>query len=245
METMRRVALSLSALLVLAAAAPVAPLAGFTSTDFHDEQQRTLAPDKDVRAVINAAGDYDPDRPTLLIIYASPNGNTIEQTLGAKTEPGMDWHYDIQHVAAQVRKLRQLDRDENIVVAVVEADSKSWPAWRKAHPDNARLIRDIVDQESRAVPGPVRVALAAHSGGGSFVFGYLNGGDAIADDVERIVWLDANYAYDDAGHHGDKLLAWLKGDAKRHLVVIAYDDRFITLGGKPVLKNPLGGTYGS
>ena len=38
-----------------------------------------------------------------LVLYATPNGNTIEQTLGCATAPGRDWHFDTQHVAAQVR----------------------------------------------------------------------------------------------------------------------------------------------
>ncbi len=222
-------------------------LSGFEATGFKDEQQRTLSPENGVRAVINAAGDFDRKRPTLLILYALPNGNTIEQTLGATVVPGMDWHFDIQHIAAQVRKQRQVDRDRNIVVAAVEADTKSWPKWRSDRPTNGVLIRGIVAAIAREIPGkPPRLALAAHSGGGSFIFGYLNGGEAIAENVERLVFLDANYAYDDEhDHHGDKLLAWLRGDPKRHLSVIAYDDRFITLNRKPVLKTPLGGTYGA
>src|SRR4051812_34747259 len=40
----------------------------------------------------NAAG-----KPTRLIVYALPNGNTLEQTLGCKMAEGLDWHYDIQH----------------------------------------------------------------------------------------------------------------------------------------------------
>ena len=38
---------------------------------------------------------------------------------------------------------------------------------------------------------PPRITLAGHSGGGSFIFGYVNGGDAIPDSIDRIVWLDA------------------------------------------------------
>src|SRR5439155_6268790 len=43
-------------------------------------------------------------------------------------------------------------------------------------------------------------------------------------------------------HHGDKLLAWLKGDPQRHLIVIAYDDRDVTLNGKPIVS-ATGGTW--
>jgi hypothetical protein len=219
-------------------------LASFVRAD----EQRTWTLDSRVRVVMNKPDALDASKPTQLIVFTCPNGNTAEQTLGARLEPGMNWHFDIQHIAAQVRKLRQVDTSRNIFVAVLEADVQSWPAWRKAKGDaNGKIIRTIVDEVSRVAcdARPASLVLAGHSGGGSFIFGYLNGAEKIADNVDRIAWLDANYAYDDADHHGDKLLAWLKGDSKRHLVVFAYDDSQITLNGKPVLKNPMGGTFGS
>ncbi len=79
----------------------------------------------EARIVTNTPAEFDPAKPTLLIIYALPNGSTIEMTMGAKLEPGMDWHYDIQHIAAQARKLRQIDHERNIVVAYVEAQAKT------------------------------------------------------------------------------------------------------------------------
>src|SRR5439155_18724777 len=94
--------------------------------------QETVTADG-VRSVTDVPADFDPTKPSLLILYACPNGNSIEMTMGAKLEPGMDWHYDIQHIAAQTRRLRQIDRQHNIILAVVEADTKSWAAWRKAH----------------------------------------------------------------------------------------------------------------
>ena len=230
--------------LLVATLARAGSIDGFQSSGFLNEQQKTWTTDDGVRVLINAPGDFDPAKPTHLILFALPNGNTIEWTLGAKLEPGMDWHYDIQHVGAQTRKLRSISRDENIVVALLEANTKSWPGWRKERPDNGGRIRAIVSELSRAVPPDERktITLTCHSGGGSFVFGYINGGDAIADDVTRIAFLDANYAYADEEKHGDKLLAWLKGDAKRHLIVIAYDDREVKLNGKNIVSGT-GGTY--
>jgi hypothetical protein len=228
-------------------AGEAAEIGGFDASAHFGEQTRQLTPDDGVRVLLNAPGDFAPDRPTHLVVYALPNGNTIEQTLGCTTTPGMDWHFDIQHVAAQVRLVRKLAADENVVVAAVEADTKSWPAWRKTRPDNPARIRRIVDAVVAAVPGkPVRVTLAGHSGGGSFLFGFIDGGDVLPPNVSRIVWLDANYSYDDAEkRHGDKLLAWLRREDATpppHLVVIAYDDREITLNGKKVVGDT-GGTY--
>ncbi|HEX8911591.1 MAG TPA: hypothetical protein VF796_04470, partial [Humisphaera sp.] len=66
--------------------------------------------------------------------------------------------------------------------------------------------------------------------------------DVVPAGVERIVFLDANYSFDAAKGHGRKLAAWLNGDAGRHLVVVAYDDRNVTLDGKKVVSDT-GGTW--
>jgi hypothetical protein len=222
---------------------PAAPWLG-------EQSQTWTTDDGSVRISLNTPDDVDPAKSTQLIVYALPNGNTIEQTLGCKLASGMDWHFDIQHIAAQTRKLRQLDTSRNIILACVEAHSEgkflSWPLWRKERKDNGHQIRLLVNEIARKCRlAPSTIALAGHSGGGSFLFGFINGAADIADNVSRIAFLDANYAYTDEEHHGEKLQRWLKDDPGHQLIVIAYDDRNIQLNGKPVLKNPLGGTYGS
>lgn len=193
------------------------------------------------------AGDqFDSTRPTVLVVYATPNGSTIEQTLGGKAAegaPALDYRFDLQHVAAQVRRWREVDQHENIALAVVQASEKSWPAFRKAHPDAPQRERQVVATavQRLGIPGPSLI-LTGHSGGGSFLWGYMDAADTIPADVRRIALLDANYSYSDESKHGDKLLAWLRGDAERMLVVIAYDDREITFNGKKVV-GPDGGTY--
>src|SRR5262249_37240330 len=89
-----------------------------------------------------------------------------------------------------------------------------------------------------------RIALLGHSGGGSFITGYINGGPEIPGNLETIAYLDANYSYSDEEHHGDKLLAWLKGDTTRRLIVIAVDDRDGLDNGKKIVRDT-GGTYRS
>lgn len=219
------------------------PLPGFRWGPFFDEQVRDERTPEGVRIYTDAPGPIDPSKPTLVVFYATPNGNSVEQTLGSEMEPGLDWHYDIQHIAAQTRKLREVDTRENIVLVVVQPDDRSWPVWREKHPDNGSLIRRLVSTTVAGIPGsPTRIALTGHSGGGSFIIGYLNGGSAIPDEIQRIAFLDANYSYSDDEKHGDKLLAWLRGGVTRHLIVLAYDDRNITLDGKPVV-GPAGGTW--
>lgn len=216
---------------------------GYAAGPLAGEAVRTLLIEPGVRVVINLPTSLRPDRPTLLVVFALPNGNTIEQTMGCAPVPGLDWHFDIQHVAGQIRQHREVEPDRNIVVAYAEAETLSWPAWRKNRADAPGRIAAIVDQIAKAIPGqPPSIALACHSGGGAFLFSFIDSAPTIPASVERIVFLDANYSYDNAQAHGKKLLEWARGDAKRQLVVIAYDDRNIMLNGKRVVSDT-GGTW--
>jgi hypothetical protein len=210
------------------------------------EREVWLRFDPGVRVLINMPVDLRSDRPAELIVYALPNGNTIEWTAGKRVREGDDWHFGIQHVAAQTRRLREVVRDRDIVVAYLEADGRSWPGWKQKHPDYPALIPRLVERIAAEMPAKeLTLHLTGHSGGGSLVFGYLDGVEEIPARVTRISFLDSNYAYSDERAHGDKLLKWLRGSPGRMLAVICYDDRHITLNGKPVLKSPLGGTWGS
>ncbi len=208
-----------------------------TSGQFR-EQVRVLGIEPGVTATIVAPPlrQFDAARPTLLVTYALPNGNTTAQTIG-RAAAGLDWHFDIQHIGADA-PLAQAFADRNIVVAYLENSLHSWPAWRQRHPKESLLA--ILARVKETLPGKLSLCLTGHSGGGSFVFGCLNEMDAIPREVERIAFLDSNYSFDDS--HGTKLIAWLKGDPARRLEVIAYDDRNIRLNGKLVLS-PTGGTY--
>ncbi|HUR54321.1 MAG TPA: hypothetical protein VMZ71_09330 [Gemmataceae bacterium] len=227
-------------LFLLAVAAGETAPQGFRRSAWFDEWVREEWVAEGVRAVANVPVKFDPAKPTRLVIYATPNGNTIEQTLGCGPAASLDWHFDIQHVAAQVRALQELTPGENVVLACVEADGLSWPAWKRKHADGPARVRKVVEVLRSWVPGDPRVSLAGHSGGGSFLFGFIDADATIPDWVDRVALLDANYSFADT--HGDKLLAWLKGDRARRLVVIAYDDREITLDGKRVV-GPDGGTF--
>jgi hypothetical protein len=227
-----------------------------------EEQAFTAALEPAGRFHVNAPLDDAgrPARATRIIVYALPNGNTIEQTLGCRMAKGLDWHYDIQHVAAQVRLLRALNnhvaaslRDadaslgetrprEQIVLICAEAGGLSWPNWRRTHADaNARIVRTVDDWRRQLGAEDCQITLTGHSGGGSFVFGVIEGSDEIPASIDRIAFLDANYSFD-AKMHAEKLQRWLSGDASRRLTVLAYDDREIMLDGKKVV-GPTGGTW--
>jgi hypothetical protein len=200
--------------------------------------------DPEVKVRINAPGQasFSEGKKVLLIFYALPNGNTTDQTVGKVMQPGDDWHYDIQHIGAQTRFLRGLIKDRAVVVVYLEASLKSWPAWRKQHGD--KLIPEIIATAKKLFAGhEVETVLSGHSGGGSFIFGYLNAVDQIPNDVVRIAFLDSNYAYDPAAGHKDQLVKWLTAPDRHCLCVLAYNDAVALLDGKSFVS-AAGGTWG-
>jgi hypothetical protein len=202
----------------------------------------TLNPD--IKVNINAPANYDHNKKLKLIFFTLPNGNSIEQTIGRQMKPGGDWHYDIQHIGAQTRFLRDVLKDSNVVVVYLEAAEKSWPAWRKKHADQPKRILEVVNAIKEIFHGnETEVILSGHSGGGSFIFGYINGVDAIPDDVGRIAFLDSNYAYDAAQNHSVKLSKWLKSSDHHYLCVLAYNDAVALLNGTNFVSRA-GGTWG-
>jgi hypothetical protein len=207
------------------------------------ESVRVLEVTPGARATIVAPARLDTSKRIDLILYALPNGNSTAETMGRSGADSATWRYDIQHIAAQTRALRTRGLPQAIVV-YLEADTKSWPAWRArlGYPRaNARIV-EIADEIRNAVGvgKDVDVTLTGHSGGGSFIFGFIEGQAALPAWLDRIAFLDAIYNFE--GSHGDKLLAWLSGDSERRLVSLAYDDREITLDGKKVVSDS-GGTW--
>lgn len=230
---------------VCASVARADGMEGFTVMGQFREQVRVFQFEPGVTATMVAPPerDFHPRQPTTLIVYALPNGNTTEQTIGRALAPGDDWHFDIQHIGAQMRLLRVANPDRNLAIVYLENKQKSWPAWRGAHPDNPSLITGMIATLRAAIPGGAPdVFLTGHSGGGSFTFGFINALDAIPAYVTRIGFLDSDYAFGDDPQHGSKLIAWLRGDGDRRLIVIAYDDRNIELNGKKIVSDT-GGTY--
>lgn len=207
------------------------------------ERIRVIELSPGVTATIVAPALLDTTKHVDLILYALPNGNSTAETMGRSAGDGIGWRFDIQHIAAQTRALRERGLPQAVVV-YLEADSKSWPSWRAKlgyERANARIVT-IVEQLRTAVGNPAKsaITLTGHSGGGSFMFGFIEGQAAIPDWIERIAFLDANYNF--APAHGDKLVAWLRRNPTNRLVALAYDDREIMLDGKKVVSDS-GGTW--
>jgi len=218
-----------------------------------DERLESFSPVSGVRIMV--------DEPSVLkhrirlVLFALPNGNTIEQTFGRRLRPGDDWHYDIQHIGAQTRFLRALsqsadesgpsrpfgiDEDESLVVAYLEVSNHAWPAWLRAHGGGtATTIYDAV--VARFSGHEVRVALDSHSGGGAFLFDYLGSAGNLPPQIDRIAFIDSEYDYESALHR-DKLVNWL-AEPGHFLCTIAYDDASARYEGKPFVTAE-GGTWG-
>ena len=130
-----------------------------------DEQVRWTRLRSGVRVFVNAPAKWKTSRRTL-VIYATPNGNTIEQTLGCAASKELDWRHDIQHVAAQIRRWREVATEQDVVQAVVQAPQLSWPTFRREQSGAGAIIRELVESLTREFAAD-RVVLSCHSGGGS------------------------------------------------------------------------------
>jgi hypothetical protein len=137
--------------------------------------------------------------------------------------------------------LRSRITNANVVVCYLESNQKSWGTWRTKHPDSAiKIILDSVRATFKNYD--TRVTLCSHSGGGNFMFGYLNSVDDIPSFVERISYIDSDYAYTETLNHGEKLSRWLKASKKNSLCVLAYNDSIALYNGKPFVS-ATGGTW--
>src|ERR1035441_2328558 len=233
-----------NALPPLLTATNVASVTSLLENPKYNERITSFTFDPEVKVCVNAPGQssFAPGKKVLLIFYALPNGNTTDQTVGKVLQAGDDWHYDIQHIGAQTRFLRDLIKDRVVVVVYLEANLKSWPAWRKKHGDD--LIPEIVITVKKLFAGhEVETVLSGHSGGGSRIFGYRNAVDQVPNGVVRIAFLDSNYAYDPALGHKDKLVKWLAASDHHCLCVLAYNDAVALLDGKAFVS-AAGGTWG-
>jgi predicted alpha/beta hydrolase family esterase len=219
---------------------------GQFSYPFDKETQITLQDSAlGTTAVINLPAPLNQmseKRKTTLVFYALPNGNSVEWTMGKKMDTGDDWHYDIQHIAAQTRWLRSQLPEENLVVIYLINTLKAWPAWKRSRTDGPQKIRQWIDSlTQRFARWKPDVVLNSHSGGGSLIFGYLDAVTEIPEHISRIAFIDSEYGFEDSLHTA-KLSRWLMRSRKHHLIALAYNDSVVIYNGKP-LVSPTGGTW--
>lgn len=178
------------------------------------------------------------DSPRNLIIYALPNGNSIEWTMGKQKNDRDDWHFNIQYIDAQIKWLRD-NTHQRYTLAYLEAPNLSWPAWKKSHSDHGKMITLLMDSLRTQYPG-ARVYLISHSGGGSLINGFIETREEIPAWVKRIGFIDSNYGY--TAEIGAKLNVWLDREKDRRLTVFAYNDSVALYEGKPFVS-ATGGTW--
>lgn len=215
------------------------------SSDSHQERIYTINDKyKDVVIVVNAPLEMDAKKKTKMILYALPNGNDIEYTAGKVRKKDEDFRYDVQHIAAQTRWLRENKPQYNYVTVYLQASMRSWGTWRRLHRDNglsAKILPAIIqDMADLYKPYNPSITLSSHSGGGYFIFEYLRVAEKINPVIERIAFLDSTYGYEEKDYK-EKLTKWLK-NKKHYLNVTSYQDSTVIYNGKP-LVSPTGGTW--
>src|ERR1035437_7706484 len=125
----------------------------------------------DVKITIDVPKNYSSLKKTIIILYALPNGNTTEQTMGKKIKEGEDWHFDIQHIKAQTNFIRNELNKQNIVVAYLENNYRSWPSWKEKHLNYISEVQRIVDTVYNLFSAKEKVIyLNGHSGGGESIY---------------------------------------------------------------------------
>lgn len=94
-------------------------LPGFSHAGNSGEQQLYIEnPEYGTRILVNApVNGFGKRDKVLLIFYALPNGSTIEHTIGKKMKPDDDYRFDLQHIGAQTRFLRNVLKNRTVVVA--------------------------------------------------------------------------------------------------------------------------------
>jgi hypothetical protein len=194
-----------------------------------------------VRVTIDKPAGFKKRKTTIITFFALPNGNSTEQTMGKKMKEGDDWHFDIQHIRAQTKFIRKQLKEKNFVVIYLENNYKSWPAWKQRHPGFKSLIPHLIDSLSALIAGKRKdIYLNGHSGGGSFIFGYISAFEKIPSTIKRISFLDSDYGYDSSYY--PKFKEWLGSVKGSALNVFAYNDSVALLNGKSFVS-ATGGTW--
>ncbi|MCF0164907.1 MAG: hypothetical protein HUJ92_06450 [Bacteroidales bacterium] len=218
---------------------------------YYGEKIATFVYEPGMKVHINAPSEdkFNRTKPTKIVFFALPNGNTTLHTIGKRSSEGDDYRFDIQHIGAQTRYLRNKTDDYNLVTIYMEADGRSWANWRRGGrgsgemlPERTALIKEFVEYilELFGNYNP-HIELNSHSGGGNFIFGFIDSVDEIPDYVTKITFIDSDYAWTDE-QYGDKLVNWLNKSPDHGLFVACYDDANALLDGKHFVSKK-GGTW--
>lgn len=218
-------------------------LIGFYNSYHYDEQILEFNFEPEIKVHINApsAKSFNPESKVVIALYALPNGNSTAQTIGKTMQAGDDWHFDIQHISAQTRFIRNSGVDYNFVTVYLENDLLSWPAWKAKYSNHHEIISTLVEKiQSIFSDFETEIVLTGHSGGGRFDFSFIDHHETIPQFVKRIAFLDSNYGYDDS--YGAKFVNWLNASDENMLFTLAYNDSVALYNGQPIVS-ATGGTW--
>ncbi len=211
---------------------------------YFGEKVATFVYEPRIRIHINAPAerDFDREKPTKIVFYALPNGNSTDWTIGKLPAAGDDWHYQIQHIGAQTRYVRRMGGEYNLVTVYMEAETRSWGSWRKAGLGRDKVIREAVEYiVSLFGKYDPHVELNSHSGGGNFIFGFMDAHEEMPDYVKKVTFLDSDYNWDNE-RYGGKLVKWLEAGEEHCLFVACYDDANALYEGRHFVSRK-GGTW--
>lgn len=222
-------------------------LPGYTQNEIMHEQTISYVWGGDVDVHINAPGrdSLKMEKETIICFYALPAGNTIEWTIGKQMEEGDDWHFDIQHIGAQTRFLRNILKDKNFITVYLQPTGTSWSGYDDIHTTNyVTLIHDM----TRDILAPFsefdyKVTLNGHSAGGSWVLRNMLGRSEVPEWVDRFGFLDSNYNYKyDADHYDSLFTKFLLERDSTYICLLAYNDSIALYQGAPIVSAE-GGTW--
>ncbi len=155
-------------------------------------------------------------------------------------QDGDDWHFDIQHIKAQTKFVRQTDTNTNYIVAYLENDLKAWTNWTAKYAGQ-HLTKQVIDTITSVIGiKKAGIHLNSHSGGGAFIFDLIKQEQKLSKKIKRLTFIDSDYRYDST--YTDALVNFLKRSSSSQLTVFAYNDSIALLNGKPFVS-PTGGTW--
>lgn len=99
----------------------------------------------DIAVTIDRPTQLIKGAPTYIVFFALPNTNTVKWISGRKVEEGGDRRYNIQHVGAQTRFLRDKMPDCNLLVAYMGEKNRSWPTYIRNRERSGEIVRDVID----------------------------------------------------------------------------------------------------
>lgn len=178
--------------------------------------------------------------PVPVVYYALPNGSTIEQTMGRVPKDSASWKDGIQRIEAQSHWLRQNSNLQNLIVVYLEAGLLAWPAWKRENINNYRELILSIDSTIKSILNLTSyyIMLTGHSGGGRFIFSYLDAYNGAPKDVRRISFIDSNYGYE--FKYREPIERFIRDGGI--VTVFAYNDSIALYNGKPFVSDT-GGTW--